>query len=253
MSTQDQSSEEIERSIEGTRTRIDAGLDSLQEKFSPTQAASHAYRFARDNGANIASGIGRTVRENPMPVILTAAGVTWLLLSSRKKSPQANHNTNGVASGHGADQGIAAAAGEKVSNLGAGARDAAGAVRDKAADYAGTVREKGGQVASAAGTFAEEHPLAVGAIGLALGAVIGAALAPTAREDRILGATADEAKTAIKDAAREKAEHAKEVAAAAAEEGVQRAREEAEKKGLTPEALKRSNETTKSATSNKSA
>lgn len=224
MSTQEPSPEEIEENIKGTRARIDDSIESLQDQISPTQIAGQAVSYAREHGGAIASSVGRTVREHPVPVILTAAGLAWLAFSSRKK---ANTQPDVPSYDGGADTGVVGKAGEKLANAGSSVKNAAGVVQDK-----------GSQAVSAAGTFAEEHPLAVGAIGLALGAIIGTALAPTQREDRVLGPKADGAKAFVKDTAKEKVEQAREVAAAAVDSGVERAKTEADEKGLTPEALK---------------
>jgi Protein of unknown function (DUF3618) len=76
-----------------------------------------------------------------------------------------------------------------------------------------------------------EHPLVLGALGLAVGAAIGAALPATEREDEWLGDTRDRLKDRAKEAGREQVEKARAAAGAA----YSAAREEAERQGLTPE------------------
>jgi hypothetical protein len=76
-----------------------------------------------------------------------------------------------------------------------------------------------------------EHPLVLGALGLAVGAAIGAALPATEKEDEWLGDTRDRLTDRAKEAGREQIEKARAAAGAA----YSAAREEAERQGLTPE------------------
>ena len=79
----------------------------------------------------------------------------------------------------------------------------------------------------------DEHPLVLGAIGLALGAALGSALPPSEPEDRLLGETRDRLKRQAVKTGHEQVKKA-EAAAGAAYDA---AREEAERQGLTPEAV----------------
>jgi hypothetical protein len=78
------------------------------------------------------------------------------------------------------------------------------------------------------------NPLIVGAVGLAIGAVIAAALPATRQEDRFLGPTADDVKQRARDAALEGVETAKGVAREIYSETARHAKEE----GLSAEGLK---------------
>jgi Protein of unknown function (DUF3618) len=77
----------------------------------------------------------------------------------------------------------------------------------------------------------DEQPLVLGAIGLAVGAVLGSALPSTEREDRLMGDTRDRLKHRAADLGREQMERAQAAAGAAYDA----AREEADRQGLTPE------------------
>lgn len=77
-----------------------------------------------------------------------------------------------------------------------------------------------------------EHPLVVGALGIAAGALIAAAIPPSRREDELMGETRDD----LADRARAAAEHGAEVAQRAAQSAGEAARREAERQGLSPEA-----------------
>ncbi|HEY8607854.1 MAG TPA: DUF3618 domain-containing protein [Noviherbaspirillum sp.] len=73
------------------------------------------------------------------------------------------------------------------------------------------------------GQFADEQPLMIGAIGIAVGAALGALLPRTRREDELLGDTRDELLERAKEAAREQAETVKQSAQRVAEMAKQEA------------------------------
>jgi hypothetical protein len=80
------------------------------------------------------------------------------------------------------------------------------------------------------GSSFREHPIIAGAILVGIGALVGALLPPTRREDALLGQKSDSAKAMAAEAAEREARRAREAARAAAEA----ARREAEARGLTP-------------------
>ncbi len=134
------------------------------------------------------------------------------------------------------------------------AADTAAAVGQKASQGVDVVRARGrdavafvGDTLSAerisqAGTQAHDwvnyaisrNPILVGAVGLAIGAIIAAALPSTAQEDRLLGATADDLKQKAGDAALEGVAAAKEIATEIYDEAASRAKEQ----GLSRESAK---------------
>ena len=80
--------------------------------------------------------------------------------------------------------------------------------------------------------FCKEQPLVLAGIGLALGAVFGAALPGTRTEDELMGETSDQLKERAQSLAAEQYEKAKAVAEHAYEEGKKEAVKAAEKEGL---------------------
>lgn len=130
---------------------------------------------------------------------------------------------------------------DRASEAAARARLYGSSVADRAAD----AYQRGGyaarraswrarEAAGSAGSFAREHPIAVGLGIAAVGAVIAAFLPRTRREDELLGEKADELKAAAREQAEIQAERARDAATAAIEAGKQQAREA----GLTPEGIK---------------
>ena len=120
---------------------------------------------------------------------------------------------------------------ESASRAAGTARQVAGTVRERASMVAGTTRERMSYAADTARHQAErvrsgydqlvhEQPLALGAIGLAIGAVLGAVAPRTRQEDRLMGPTRDRLAHDLEDAAREPLERAVQAASAAADTAV---------------------------------
>jgi Protein of unknown function (DUF3618) len=89
------SPEEIERDIEQTRANIDRTLTDLQHRLAPNTLIDKALastrfksalRSAGSGTADMAANLGRVMSSNPIPVLLTAVGITWLAFSGRSSS-----------------------------------------------------------------------------------------------------------------------------------------------------------------------
>lgn len=76
------SAAEIERDVERTRARLTGTVEELKDRVSPGQVAEQAMDWLRGSGGREFIGnLGATVRDNPMPVLLVAAGIGWLALA----------------------------------------------------------------------------------------------------------------------------------------------------------------------------
>lgn len=78
----DQSPKEIEREVDRERQKISGTVDELQERFSPKNLASDAMSLFSEHGGDFGRSLGRTVRDNPVPLILTGIGLAWLMAGS---------------------------------------------------------------------------------------------------------------------------------------------------------------------------
>lgn len=215
------SSDDIEADIRSTRRNIDDNLERIQRKLSPGDFVDDVIDFARTNGGAVAGSVGRTVRDNPVPVAMIGAGVLWLALSSRNRSGDVEESQ-----------------GDSLPKRATAAGAAAGKVRGKAGEVGEEVRHKAGELSREArdqavraketsGEFVREHPLLVAAAGLALGAAVATALPRSKREDRTFGERSDKAKHAAKEAAMEEGRKVQ----AAAKSAIRKAKQEAEKQG----------------------
>jgi ElaB/YqjD/DUF883 family membrane-anchored ribosome-binding protein len=108
------------------------------------------------------------------------------------------------------------------------------AVYRRGSEVAQRTASRASETVSAIGTSLREHPLIAGAVFAGIGALVGALLPSTRREDALMGERSDSVKAKAVDTVEHQAERARDVAAAAAEG----ARREAEARGFTPEQAK---------------
>ena len=82
MSESTMEQERIERDLEGTRSRLNQGLNELQEKVAPRQLAGDFVDYVRQSGGSeFAQNLMASVRRNPVPVVLVGVGLLWLMAS----------------------------------------------------------------------------------------------------------------------------------------------------------------------------
>jgi ElaB/YqjD/DUF883 family membrane-anchored ribosome-binding protein len=208
--------ETLEREINQTRAEMNQTLDSLERKLTAGQLVDQCLTFFGMKGTEIGSSLGRCIKENPMPVLLTATGIGWMMFGTAPTGSRAGY----AHSGDGSDEAAAGAfsrVGDKIQSsatatsqqLGRTTETAKEAVnrtadtlKKTAAKVTDTLRETLGKTADTAhnqakharqafNTVLDEQPLILGALGLAVGAIIGAAFPSTEQEDRLVGELSD--------------------------------------------------------------
>ncbi|HZW14148.1 MAG TPA: DUF3618 domain-containing protein [Noviherbaspirillum sp.] len=240
--------EEIESDIERTRAEVSSTIDAIQSKLTPGQMMDQAVAYARTSlPADFGTNLGNAVRDNPLPVALIGVGLAWLMASGRNADGQArlrreaSHYDDYAETGAGVDQGqqgtMQRAAGklsetgrglkDKTSELGHQISDRTSAVTGRAREMTGRAREMGHGARERLGAIGErsqqgyyrtrdslshmveEQPLVLGALGLAVGTLLGAMLPGTRREDEMMGEKRDQLVGRAKDTLREQAASAK--------------------------------------------
>jgi Protein of unknown function (DUF3618) len=128
--------------------------------------------------------------------------------------------------------------GDRARRVGEQARERVGragtGMADRAHEAGARARYAGRRARQGLLQSLDEHPLVLGAIGLAIGAALGAALPATETEDELMGETGDKALRRATKLGREQVEKARDAAGAVAGAVVGAAREEAGRQGLTP-------------------
>jgi hypothetical protein len=237
------STSEIERDVERSRARVSATLRELRERMSPGQIVDEVLDFASTSGgADFARNLRRSVVDNPLPLLLIGSGIAWLMTTGNgrpqagrsadqfstrdttgrpawmRDSAKSSSGTIGETMGDMAQQ-----AGDMASAAADSLRGAAEGVSGTVSEYAGSAselassatssaRNLGGQVQRTWSTLAEEQPLVLGAMGLALGVLLGSGLPSTRTEDRLMGDASDALKSEVKEEAAHQYENVKDVA-----------------------------------------
>lgn len=221
----DKSPEDLEREIDAKRASISNLVDSLESRFTPGQLFDQALSYTKGNGGEFFQNLGTTLKNNPVPTVLTGVGLAWLAMNQNKPF-QPGSTSSGSGLGGKVSQVV-----DQVSQAFSGAGDRLHGAADTARDHGQSLRSKAGDLSERAtdsldamasqltdkahdvgqrvqeqasevkGQFEQllkEQPLVLAAIGIALGAALGAALPSTRKEDEWMGQTRDDLADTLK-------------------------------------------------------
>lgn len=262
---------ELEIEAEQTRRRVSGLMDEFKARIAPDKVVEEVMDYAATGLRGAANEVARTIADkaqrNPLPFLLIGAGIAWMIASERRHRAGGGDVMQRAGMPHGADsmprpdsgreaqsitdrglRQVAAAASGAVESAsdglqGVGEKARAGLVRAEefaAGTYVGAQRAvqsaaDAGQTAMVkARDLVEQQPLVAAGVGLAIGAALGAAFPTTEPENRLMGATAGEAKTLARKAASEGAERVKTAAEHVVDAVTDTISEEARKQGLMP-------------------
>lgn len=209
----------LEREIDQQRADINHIVDALENKLSPGQLFDRVLHYGKGNGREVAQNIGNAVKANPMPALLTSIGLLWLYASRNEPAPtpgigRSPYAANGSGSTDG--QGMmdkASKLGEQVSDTVSDTwnqaksrvSDTASRMADTAQDARATLQQQKDRAVQGYNHLLRDNPLALGAIGIAVGALLATALPTTEPENRLMGQAsddlADKAKQAVQSGA----------------------------------------------------
>ena len=215
----------LEREIDRTRAEMNETLDALEQKLTAGQLLDQCLRFFGKTGSEMGSSLGKSVQENPIPLILTGTGIAWMMFSPGRRSTARSYDF-GTSDQPRSD--VPGAIAETSSRMGEQLKGAAEIARSQVAQSADavkdtvtrttdavkdtvnrtthTVKDRMAKTRNLAHVQAqrarnrfhltlEEQPLVLGAIGIAVGAAIGALLPSTEQEDRLMGEVRDKTVT----------------------------------------------------------
>lgn len=215
----DASPAQLEREVDRQREHIGGLVDALENKLSPGELFERVLSYSKGGGSEFVGNLGNTIKANPVPALLTAAGLVWLY-ASKDQSAHGRHayvtggsagstgvhgpgtHTPGTRDAHGGSDHDHGGIGERLRDAREGmsdtmghASESMGHLKDRAGDMTheamDSARERARQVNDGFQHMLEDNPLAVGAIGIAVGALLGAMLPTTRKEDELLGETSD--------------------------------------------------------------
>ncbi len=86
MTSENQTSGEIEREIERERAGLSSTLDELQDRFSLDSVAREIGEQFRLHGSDIGYAVKDSIKRNPMALALTGVGIAWMAFGGDRNS-----------------------------------------------------------------------------------------------------------------------------------------------------------------------
>ncbi|QUS35638.1 hypothetical protein [Falsirhodobacter algicola] len=216
-----QSPETIEVEVETNRSNVEGTLNALREKASLHGILNDATRYVGlEDPRGSLEAAGRQVRSNPVAFGLIGLGLVALAggVATRRAAP--NYVPTMPSKPSFSKSYGSSASSERLDGY-----------RRQASERLDGARRQASDLSDKALAQAESHPVLFGAVALAAGALLGAALPRTRSEDRVLGPHHDR----LYDQAVETAEDLKDRATAAAQAGLDAAKSKAYEEDLIPE------------------
>jgi hypothetical protein len=177
--------EQLERSAERIRADLDATLDALERKLSPSQLLDRSLDYLRDHGGDLAVAVGDSVRRNPVPILVTVAGLGWLIATAVRS--RASIDVTPLDDTDIDDTDI------DDTDIDDMDIDDPHTLRSRFDDRVAAARARTRQAQYRAVSAVEERPLLFGGLAVALGALLGAIVPRTEYEDKIVGQVRDRA------------------------------------------------------------
>jgi ElaB/YqjD/DUF883 family membrane-anchored ribosome-binding protein len=224
----DRRPDEILAEIDRTRGEMDRTLTAIEQRLTPGQLMDQSLDYLRQSGANeFVHNLGGAAKNNPLPVALVGIGLAWLMALGRQPAQHEGAMAYGSGGGSRMREGLSSMK-DKASGMMHGASERMGSMREGASGSMGSMKERAGQMSDSArqqwqrarggvDSLINEQPLALGAIGLAIGAVVGGIAPRTRKEEEMMGEASRSMMEKTKEAAAPHLEKAKETAKQAAQ------------------------------------
>jgi ElaB/YqjD/DUF883 family membrane-anchored ribosome-binding protein len=188
--------EHLERTADRIRADLDATLDALERKLSPSQLLDRSIEYLREHGGEMAYAVGDSVRRNPVPILLTVAGIGWLIASAVRKRATIDVTPAAAADLDDVDDLEDL---EDVDDLDdempedSSYRERYSSPRSRFRDGMAAARARTRRAQYRAVSALEERPLLFGGLAVAVGALLGALIPSTEYEDKVVGQMRDRA------------------------------------------------------------
>lgn len=179
--------EQLERTADSIRADLDRTLDALERKLSPSQLIDRSLAYLRDHGGDLAVAVGDSVRRNPVPILVTVAGLGWLIATAVRSRAEID-----VTPIDDEDDDL-----EIDDTLDDESAESSYAdphtLRSKFDDRMAAARARTRQAQYRAVSALEERPLLFGGLAVVVGALLGAIIPSTEYEDKFVGQVRDRA------------------------------------------------------------
>jgi ElaB/YqjD/DUF883 family membrane-anchored ribosome-binding protein len=211
---------EIRAEIEETRMEMGGTLNELGDRLDPATLMDQAKENVREatigrveeTAKGMSDMVMETIKRNPIPSALAGAGLL-MLWKNREKGSGNGHSADrrydayyGTTSSYGqrpygqqSQEGIGQKVGDAASTVGDTARGAVGQVGQTVGQVGDNVGQTAGQVGNEIDRFMKSNPLAVGAIALGAGALVGSLVPETSQEREMLGDASRQVSNAVRE------------------------------------------------------
>jgi hypothetical protein len=208
---------EIRAEIEETRVEMGGTLNELGSRLEPGHLVDQAKENVREatigrveeTAKGVSDMVMDTIKRNPIPAALAGAGLAMLWANRSQGAQSGIRSSDRMGYGYqsrpasmyegNGGEGIGAKAREAASTVG----DAAASVGQNVSGAVGSVAEGASQTAEQVGwkldTFMKANPLAMGAIAIGAGAVVGSIVPETPQERQVLGDASRQVGIAVRD------------------------------------------------------
>jgi hypothetical protein len=213
--TDEESIVEIRAEIEDTRLEMGDTLSELGNRLEPGRLVDQAKENVREatigrveeTAKGVSTMVMETIRKNPIPAAIAGAGLALLWVNRSN----GNGNGNGYSdayrgNGYRGEQSggmDVSKVGDVASGIGQNVGQTVGQVGETAGHVTGEVIQRGRQTVDQVGwrldNFMQASPLAMGAIALGAGAVVGALVPETQQERQVLGEASQKIGTTVRD------------------------------------------------------
>ncbi|MCT7374094.1 DUF3618 domain-containing protein [Chelativorans salis] len=219
MNTDARTPADIERDLEQERDQLVSAVEALQERFSIEGVARQLAEQVTRHGGEFGNSALRSAKSNPMALALTGLGLAWMMFSDTRRDQGEKHASSAKNDAMATSPGVGTTPKRwdrlhsDASWFGQRTRESAEDLRNRL--YEGTeqlsdtakkrvveareaayraqrdLEQTAGRGSKAIKDFYLEQPIVSGALAVALGAVIGAALPRTSAEDSTIGESSD--------------------------------------------------------------
>ena len=195
----DKRPDEILAEIDRTRDEMDRTLSAIEHRLTPGQLVDQGLDYLRHSGATeFVQNLGGTAKQNPLPIALTAIGIGWLMALGREPAQPSYGSSTSTAGLRDKASGAMQSASDSLSSARDRVSGSMSSMRGRASESMSSMRDRAGQVTESAryqwdcargsvDSLVREQPLALGAIGLAVGAILAAMAPRTQKEEELMG------------------------------------------------------------------
>lgn len=201
---EDRDPEELQREADAIRADLERTLNALERKLSPKRLLDRSVSYVQENSADLLQKMGATVSRNPLPFLAAAAGLISIAALTRRSRSRQWRTVSSVSPRRGdfdrTSQSFSSqSSGSQSFNESTGrARRTAERFKESASETLDRTRARTAEWGRDFSDLVQEQPLVCGAIALAVGAIVGAAL-PATQVERDLVARARNATDALHD------------------------------------------------------